>query len=696
MRNLFALLALAAAPSLVWAADSSQSNSSQSKSQQTQQKPENPDDKDAKAASAKSTGTINASGNSRGQRNESIANNEEKAAGAVTDAVKSNADAEQIEYADANASDANIARSKNAVSKGLDAKFEYKSAYGEAAGMAAHAKILELAGYSANPDEVRVAKSRQQIAEERAKLARDASRQGGSKGGIGLSDPSLGQVGEIRSDEAIAMVYTIVPLPNPIVMHYIDRRTDAKVGLPAWVDGNLSNRSLRDTIWYWLHDNLLPIVAWLAIGTLILRFFWQIYNTTVASRPDQAAKRLTLSMTLFLLSALMINYGHSVAITVRNSLAQATIQMQMSFNAELSGEFGRNGKLTEMGNAVERVGFAEKIKNDPFGYNTMLQAMGVLQQKRLVASTNNEDQTLSDDLRKQVEDSINKIPDANDRKPVYGDFCVLRLNLYNAYCKAVDDALDKAGDESKRNELIENNAELIAAKDAFTKFLDDRNLFSGNLLKDVATRITAAMVNLVTKVRSPVSSSMAEIAMVVGYVFSWVIGFCVDVAFIFILVTIPLRTITVENPLALLTPFLEVAALSFYALCVMFFRSLGLYFIFKATGTITAVMNSMSFNLYNIEEPNEVYLWIGIALVTLGQVWFSWVLTKLCFPKVQLTEIAQSVYGGGAAIGGGIVSGVSAAVGAVGMFTPAAPVTTAVSGAGGAAGKAVSKSGKGA
>lgn len=336
-------------------------------------------------------------------------------------------------------------------------------------------------------------------------------------------------------------------------------------------------------------------------------------------------------------------------------MAQIAFQMQQSFNSDLSDDFNTH---------AETKGFTDMLKNDPLGFDSMLRFIGLSQQKRIVASTENEDLTLPEDCRKFVEASINSIPDIDARRAVFSDFCVLRLGLYEAYCQAVDAALDQPNGAG-RAAAIQDNPALNSAKNKFTLFLDQKNLFKGSNLNDASAWLSSSFLKLANFVASPVSFLIGEIAVIAGFVTSWFIGFAIDIAFIFILVTLPLRVISTDSPAILATPFIEVAAITFFSICTMFFRALGLYFIFKATDTSTAALNAVSFNSFSPSEPTQVYLWIGVTLVTVLQVFGSWTLTKMCFPNIRLSRLANSVYGGGTAVAGGLVAAGGAVFAAV-------------------------------
>jgi hypothetical protein len=635
-----------------------------------------PDPSSSSTATAASGSTISASNDSRTTRNDSVSKNEEKSKDAVVEAIaKQDADT-NVEAADAEASDKNIKRSKNTVNAGLTGDFVYKATFSIGERQAAHNRIIELAGRGNSPGGVAIYKSREATAMEREKSKKRAQ---GSKGGVGVSDPALGKVGEARTDYAVAKRYTVVALPNPIVMHYVGKRTE--LGLPAWTDGSISNSAMRDMLYKWARENILPVIAMISLGVLLIRFFWTTYNLFVSDRGGQAPRRMVMVLALFVLCSVMICFGHQALIKTRGVLSVAAIQLQMDFQDRLASEYPWG---------MDKDAFQNFLKSDSTCSTAMLTALSLAQQKEIVASTKNEDMTLSNRMRGDIEGAINTIRKPEDREAVYGDFCVLRLNLYNSYCAAVEKGIGDGSSKDAIEGAVNVDAKLAKAKDNFLTFLDQKALFSDssvNRFSDVAATAFASTVN---DLNAPFTTISVAGTFTLAYVASWIIAFCVDCAFIFILVSLPSRVITLENPLILLGPFLEVGALTFFSLCTMFFRALGLYFIFKGSASVL----SMTFEPSAADDqPNEIYMWIGIGFLGPAQIFGSWILTKLCFPKVQLQQVAQSVYSGGAAVVGGVMGAASAAMGAVGAFTPAAPATSAAASAGGAASRSISSSG---
>lgn len=686
MRKSFRILAALFACGVLIAADSGNGGQGSGESQQSGGNPDPAVSQKGKDASEQAVGNSRAGS---AARSADMAAKADGAAGAAQDAVGNEAAAAQQDARDATDANAAFAKSHAKSDAQNNAVLNYIGSFSQQQRTAAVARIASLAGYSNSKIDPVLARQRDQIAvQQQQKDQGNGSRGGLSFTGTG-SDSLNDRAGLSPSEQAgsLAKQYTVLALPNPVLMWLLDRQ--AQNGIPAWCSGDYSPTSLRMKIWGWAKENFLVIFQLIAIAFLVVKFLWFAYTASSRDAASRTARQLIVPCFLFMSSLLMIQYGTAVMAGIRSSLAMATASMITGFNNQLNDD----GE----GDDVSR-------------FYTLAKFINAAETSNLINQTQNEDLTLDPASRDKIQSTINSTMNTKDRDALFGDFCVYRLAVYDAntaYAKAIGaDGVIKEGVVAVTPPIQKAAQDLENARKAMMLFIDKNQLMKG---EGWFAKLTNYLVNNPAWALDSAYNAHKRFALagqtlgifVTAYAVSFLTFFVVDLAFIFICISIPLRVIAVDNPKALFSPLIEAAAVSVFMMFSAIFRSIGVHYIAKAfhyesafSDLANMAINSVTGATRPVDMTGSseylVAIIIGGVFLIFGQTILAWLLMKMIFPKVTVAGVADQVYAGGSALVGGALAAGGAVAGGVMMFTPAAPAAGAVAGGGAAAGKAVS------
>lgn len=596
-------------------------------------------------------------------------------------------------------------------------------------------KILEWARFGDARGEIPIALQRTQRAQEKAraaakasneasrKLGGDASTGGFSASGQGTNfiNDAVGNAqadsGALHFDEAIAeQQFSVLSLPNPLIVAW--RSSQTAQGMPVWSANMFGAEKYTAKIFLFCRKCLLPPIALLAMMVLINKYLIHIYSTISRTTTQALGRQLILPSFLFVCSLLLISHGHSLLVSLRAACGDIAESSALAFRSDLQKGW---------------------MRADVSRYEEMFVIQGELDRGKALAKTNNADMTLTADERFLVAHNINATPDVVSRKNKYDDFCHLRLAYFQALYQ---DALSGT----------QGSAASIAAKDAFRKFLDDRQLLSpgGTGLAHGAVSATALNSTLGALDAADYFAGFGPSEIFfkfcffafkgLGVVIDFVICFCLDIAFCFIVVSAPLHFAAVDSfkeyavplkSIGFLLVFAVVSLLAHELAMAIYYESAASYDIAIAkTGKMTgflieAASNGTSpftkgvfscllpadgdWSLKAIEaeysriqaevaskaEGTKFKICIAGLIMCFGKTVGAYLVAKLVFPKTTLGEVSGMIYSGGSAIAGTVTGAVGAAAGAVMMFVPGGQVAGASLATKGASSAASSAKGMG-